>query len=76
MTNAGIAVGSNQNLQNFYPSQINDTFRITTPILVNITEYGAIGQFVSGTFSGIFTGGSPANTQYNVSCNFRLRRNN
>jgi hypothetical protein len=76
MANAGIGVGSNQNLQNFNPSQISDTFRITTPILVNITEYGAVGQFAAGTFTGIFTGASPGNIQYNVTCNFRIRRSN
>ena len=76
INSAGIAPGSNQNLETFNPSQIPDTFRITTPILVNITEYGAIGQFAAGTFTGIFTGASPANIQYNVTCNFRLRRNN
>jgi hypothetical protein len=76
MTNAGIAVGSTQTLQNFFTSQVTDTMHITTPILVNITEYGAIGQFTAGNFTGVFTGAAPANTQYNVTCNFRLRRNN
>ncbi len=75
-TNTAITIGSSQDLQNFNPSQIADTLSITTPILVNITEYGAVGQFVSGTFSGIFTGASPANIQYNVTCNFRTRRSN
>lgn len=72
--NTGVAVGSSQNLQNFNPSQIADSLRITIPIWVNITEYGAVGQFAAGTFSGIFTGASPANIQYNVTCNFRVRR--
>ncbi|MEO6540893.1 MAG: carboxypeptidase-like regulatory domain-containing protein [Ferruginibacter sp.] len=76
MDNAGIGAGSNQNLQKFNPSQVSDTFRITTPIFVNITEYGAVGQFAAGTFTGIFTGASPGNIQYNVTCNFRIRRNN
>lgn len=76
ITNAGIGVGSSQNLQYFFPSQIVDSMRITTPILVNITEYGSIGQFAAGGFTGVLTGASPANTQYNVTCNFRIRRNN
>ncbi len=76
MTNAGVGVGSSQTLQNFFASQILDSIHITTPILVNITEYGAVGQFTAGNFTGIFTGAAPANTLYNVSCNFRLRRNN
>ena len=74
--NAGIAVGSSQNLVTFNPSQIADSMRITTPILVNITEYGVVGQFAAGNFTGVLTGAAPANTQYNVTCNFRLRRNN
>lgn len=76
ITNTGIGVGSTQTLQSFLPSQVTDSFRITTPILVNITEYGVTGQFTAGNFTGIFTGAAPANTQYNVTCNFRLRRSN
>jgi hypothetical protein len=76
MNNAGLGMGSSQTLQLFDPSQITDTFGITIPILVNITEYGAIGQFAAGSFTGVFTGASPANIQYNVTCNFRLRRTN
>jgi hypothetical protein len=76
ITNTGIAVGSTQNLQYFFPSQIVDSMRITTPILVNITEYGSIGQFTAGGFTGVITGGAPSNTQYNVTCSFRIRRNN
>ncbi len=76
VNNTGIAVGSSQNLQSFLPSQIPDSFRILTPILVNITEYGAIGQFAGGSFTGTLTGAAPANTAYNVTCNFRLRRTN
>ena len=76
MDNAGIGAGSTQALQLFKPSQIADSLFITTPISVNITEYGAIGQFLAGTFTGVFTGNPPANIQYNVSCNFRVRRYN
>jgi hypothetical protein len=76
MTNTGIGVGSSQNLQYFFPSQIVDSMRITAPILVNITEYGTVGQFAAGGFTGVLTGAAPANTQYNITCNFRVRRNN
>jgi hypothetical protein len=47
---------------------------ITTPIFVNITEYGAVGQFIAGNFTGAFRGGGPANTVYNVTYSFRIRR--
>ncbi len=70
----GIAVNSTQTLMSFYTPQLNDTLRILTTIPVNITEYGAIGQYMAGNFSGIFTGPAPANTPYNVTCNFRVRR--
>jgi hypothetical protein len=73
-TSIGIAAGSTQYLSGFYPLHLNDSTRILTPIPVNISEYGVIGQYVSGTFSGLFTGNSPANTQYNINCSFRLRR--
>lgn len=76
MVNTGIGVGSTQNLQSFWPSQIIDSMIITTPVLVNITEYGPIGQFIAGSFSGTFTGRAPANTQYITTCNFRVRRTN
>ncbi|MFZ1786403.1 MAG: hypothetical protein WAU23_14455 [Ferruginibacter sp.] len=76
MSNGGIGVGSSQNLLYFDPSQVNDTLNIGTPILVNITEYGAIGQFVAGNFTGTMTGAPPGNITYNVTCNFRLRRAN
>ena len=76
MSNAGLAMGSSQNLQLFNPSQVPDSFRILAPIFVNITEFGTVGQFVAGGFTGTFTGGAPTNTPYNVTCTFRLRRTN
>lgn len=73
-TRTGIAQGSTQNLLSFSPIQIPLNSTINTPIGVNITEYGAIGQYVAGNFSGVVTGPSPTNTIYNVTCNFRIRR--
>lgn len=73
----GIAVGSTQNLVSFITKQFSDSSSsatITTPIPVNITEYGTVGQFVAGNFTGTLTGPAPANTLYNVTCNFRVRR--
>ncbi|MEP7107879.1 MAG: hypothetical protein ABI760_07850 [Ferruginibacter sp.] len=73
-TQTGIAVNSSQNLMSFSSNQITDSTSILTPITVNITEFGAIGQFLAGNFTGIFTGGAPLNTPYNVTCSFRVRR--
>ena len=47
---------------------------IQNPILVRITEYGAIGEFTSGTFSGTLIEFLLPNTVYNVTCNFKIRR--
>ncbi len=70
-----IAAGSFQNLTKFRATQIQDSITtIQNPILVNITEYGSIGQFISGNFNGVLIGLPPANTAYNVNCSFRVKR--
>ncbi|MEQ1553290.1 MAG: carboxypeptidase-like regulatory domain-containing protein [Ferruginibacter sp.] len=73
-TNVGIAVGSVQNLNSFSTPTIPNNSTINTPIGVNITEYGAVGQYIAGNFSGVITGPPPTLTLYNITCNFRLRR--
>ena len=70
----GIAVGSSQNMSSIYLSQITDSANIVTPILVNITEFGAVGEFIAGNFSGPLTGASPTFTIYNIIGSFRVRR--
>lgn len=70
----GIGVGSSQQLSHFLPTQVVDSMKITTPIQVKITEYGNVGQFIGGNFTGSFTGNAPANKTYNIICNFRFRR--
>ena len=71
---AGIAVNSQQKLLLFSSGYYNDSMNVTTPILVNITEYGAIGQFIAGNFTGTLIGSAPALKPYNITCNFRVRR--
>jgi len=62
-------------LMNLYTSHAgNDSTRITSPINVQITEYGTVGQFIAGNFSGALIGAAPTNTVYNTSCTFRIRR--
>ena len=70
----GIGLGSTQQLTFFgtQPQMTNPT--IQNSILVNITEYGVIGQFISGNFSGVIIESQPPNTVYNISCSFRVRR--
>lgn len=70
----GIAVNSTHPIVGVSCPQMNQNTN-PNPVLVNITEYGAIGQFISGNFSGTFVElGAPPNTIYNVTCNFRVRR--
>jgi hypothetical protein len=71
---SGIGTGSLQNLIRFNTSEIRDSTSILTPINVNITEFGAVGEYIAGNFSGTLTGGAPANTPYVVTCNFRVKR--
>ncbi len=74
-TQTAIAAGSTQTLTNFISRQINDTTSLTSATNVNITEYGAVGQFIAGNFTTTVTGAPPANILYNITCNFRVRRN-
>ncbi len=41
---------------------------------INITEFGAVGQFVAGTVTGNVVDSSSGTTQYPVNCSFRVRR--
>lgn len=76
MNNTGIGVGSAQNLTSFYTSTIGAQTVITTPaIVVNITEYGAIGEYIAGNFSGTVLESVPPSTPHTVTCSFRIRRN-
>lgn len=73
-TETGIAAGSTQSLVGLYSSDIYDSTIITTSIPVNITEYGIVGEYIAGNFSGTLTGAAPANTPYIITGSFRVRR--
>jgi hypothetical protein len=76
ISEANISAGSTQQLMNFNTSHVgNDSTSITSPINVQITEYGTVGQFIAGNFSGALVGSAPTSTIYNTSCTFRIRRN-
>jgi hypothetical protein len=68
-----IAAGAVVGLVSFSVPQKPDS-TIFPGVNVNITEYGNIGEYISGNFAGVFTGTAPANTPYNVTCNFRIKR--
>ncbi len=69
-----IAQGSTQNFVQFLSSQIPQGSTTSSQLFVNISEYGPIGGYIAGNFSGIITTPAPANLPKNVSCNFRVRR--
>lgn len=73
-TNAGIGVGSVQALELFGSSEIGTQTSQLTSINVNITEYGAVGEFIAGNFTGIVVvpGTPPVNKT--IACTFRVRR--
>lgn len=70
----GISKGSIQNLDAFLSPQVPDSSTQITPIKIQITEFGSVGQFISGNFSGLILGQSPTNITYNVTCSFRIKR--
>lgn len=77
---SAIAAGSMQSLKIFITPEIigylynTPTFSTSpTPVMVNITEFGAIGQYIAGDFSCALTGPPPAAT-YNITCSFRVIR--
>lgn len=74
MDMTGIAAGSTQLMTQYYCSDITDSTNISTAINVNITEYGAVGEYISGNYSGTVYGAAPANTPYVISGSFRVRR--
>jgi hypothetical protein len=61
-------------LTGFKATQIPDSIIVPANTTINITEYGAVGQFISGNFSDTWTGQFLGNT-YIVTCSFRVRRN-
>lgn len=73
----GVIVGSTPILSYFHTQQIDWYPVITTsstPIRITITEYGNIGQYIAGNFSGIMIAPPPTYFQYTVTCNFRVKR--
>lgn len=73
----GIIAGSSHNLKLFYTTQTGlfpySTTSMNT-VLVNITEYGNVGQYIAGNFTNQFIGPAPGNILYNVICSFRVKR--
>lgn len=75
-SNAALALGSNQAVIEFSTSFIPGSVTLAAGTVVNITEYGAVGEFISGSFTTTATGVAPPNTPYTITGNFRARRYN
>lgn len=74
--NGGTAIGSAHYLTEVFCKGFAGERAISTvPISINITEYGNVGGFISGSFSGTMLD-FVTNVPYTVSCSFRVRRNN
>lgn len=72
----GDALGNgHQLIEVFSPDFAGGRAISSTPLAVTITEFGAPGGFISGSFSGVMND-FVSNTPYNVSFNFRVRRYN
>ena len=74
-TNSGIGAGSVQTLTSYFCAQIAAQTTVNSPANVNITEYGAVGQFIAGNFTCSVTESIAPNTVHNIICSFRVRRN-
>lgn len=71
MNNTGITLGSTQPAVNFYTDKLPFGTLLTSSTGVTITEYGSIGEFMSGYTSGTLTYNG---TSYSMTCSFRVRR--
>lgn len=73
----GISPGGQQLITLFYTPQIGlypSPNTSPTPILLNIAEYGNVGEYIAGNFFALITGPPPGNLPYNVAFSFRVKR--
>ena len=74
ISQAGIIAGSTQNLLGIATGGAAlPNMTIPNPVNVSITEYGAVGEYIAGNFSGNFLQ-LPSNTPYVITCSFRIKR--
>lgn len=72
----GAAVGNGHKVTEIFSKEFPGGRAIApVPLTVTITEYGSVGGFISGSFSGLVLD-FPNNGVHNMSCNFRIRRYN
>ena len=68
----GIAAGSSQWLEEFRCPEAS--WSVVQPVFVSITEYGAIGGYISGHFTGQVQQSIQNQVVRKVTCNFRVKR--
>ncbi len=71
----GLALGSSQELETFHcPSIAPATLVTFNPLIfASITEYGNVGEYISGNFAGTLVATQP-NATHSISCSFRVKR--
>lgn len=72
ISNGGIAKGSSQWLDGFTSPEFS--WSVVQPVYVAITEYGAIGGYVAGHFSGQVQQSVQNQVPRKVTCSFRVKR--
>ncbi|RYZ19693.1 MAG: hypothetical protein EOO16_19185 [Chitinophagaceae bacterium] len=71
----GIAANANLSLTRFNNDAIrNPTAPPVAPTMVHITEYGPIGGYIAGNFSGTIANTTTPASPYTVTCGFRVKR--
>jgi hypothetical protein len=71
----GIAANTNMPLLTFNSNEISNNATVTAnSVMVNITEYGAINGYITGSFSGTINNVSTPGSPYTITCNFRVLR--
>lgn len=71
----GLAAGTDQPMI-YYNAEATTVGVTYNSVIIHITEYGNIGEFIAGNFDGIMTGMYPPYDLFHVTCSFRMRRNN
>lgn len=72
----GMAIGSAHNVYEIFSISFPGNRGTSPGLPVTITEYGNLGGFMSGSFSGTVMDFSSTPVPHTISCNFRVRRNN
>lgn len=75
ISQTGIATGSTQTLLGIATggTGLPNMVISNPPVNVNITEYGGVGQYIAGNFTGTFLQ-PPSNVSYTITGNFRIKR--